>query len=49
MLISLPRREEANLLEMITQLDDGCCLKHPLLVDNKLTMLQGVDVTLDQK
>ncbi len=37
------------LLDVITKLDNMRCLEHPLLVDNKLTMLQRVNVTLDQK
>lgn len=38
-----------NLLEMITQLDDRRGLKHPLIVDDELPVLQRVDVALDQE
>lgn len=41
--------ELSNLLEMITELDNGCRLKHPLLVDDELTMLDAVDVGLDEE
>jgi hypothetical protein len=34
---------------MITKLDDGCGLKHPILIDDKLTVGQRVDVALDQE
>ena len=34
---------------MISQFDNRCSLKHPLLVDNKLTMLQRINITLDQQ
>ena len=34
---------------MVTELDYRCRLEHPVRVDDKLTMLQRVDVTLDKK
>lgn len=34
---------------MISQFDNRCSLKHPLLVNNKLTMLQRIYITLDQQ
>ena len=37
------------LLEMISQFNNRCSLKHPLLVNNKLTMLQRIYITLDQQ
>ena len=44
-----PRAEGTHLLEVITKFNDGGRLKHSLLVDNKLAMLQRVNVTLDKK
>ena len=44
-----PLLELSDLLEVITKLDNRCGLEHPLLVDDKLTVLQRVDVTLDEK
>ena len=44
-----PFLELLNLFEMVTQFDDRCCLEHPLLVDDELTMLERIDVTLDEK
>lgn len=41
--------ELLNLLEVVAQLDDGCRLEHPVLVDDELAVREGVDVTLDQK
>lgn len=38
-----------NLLEVVAELDDGRALKHPLLVDDELSVLEGVDVALDQE
>lgn len=37
------------LLEVVAQLDDGGCLKHPVLIDDKLTMAERVDITLNQE
>lgn len=34
---------------MIAELDDRCGLEHPLLVDDELSMLERVDVTLDEQ
>jgi hypothetical protein len=34
---------------MITELDNGCIFEHPAPVDHQLTVLQGIDVTLDQQ
>ena len=34
---------------MVTQLDDGGRLEHALLVDDKLAMLERVDVALDEQ
>ena len=34
---------------MITQLDDRCRLKHPVFVDDQLSMLERVNVALDQE
>lgn len=42
-------RRVTDLFEMITKLDDGCGLKHPILIDDKLTVGQRVDVALDQE
>ena len=44
-----PLLELSDFLEVITKLDNRCGLEHPLLVDDKLTVLQRVDVTLDEK
>ena len=44
-----PLLELSDLLEVITKLDNRCGLEHPLLVDDKLTVLQRVDVTLDEE
>lgn len=41
--------KQPNLLKMITQFDNRRCFEHSLLVDNKLTVAQRVDITLDQK
>jgi hypothetical protein len=38
-----------NLLEMVAQLDDRSRLKHPLLVDDKLTVFERVNVALDEE
>lgn len=38
-----------NLLEVISKFDDRSRFKHPLLIDNKLPVLQRVDVTLDKE
>lgn len=34
---------------MITELDNGSSLKHSVLIYNELTMLERVDITLDEK
>lgn len=34
---------------MIAELDDGRALEHPLLVDDELTVLEGVDIALDEQ
>lgn len=34
-----PFLELRDLLEMVAEFDNGSCLEHPLLVDDKLTML----------
>jgi len=36
------------LLEVVSKFNDWCSLKHSLLVDDQLAMLEGVNVTLDQ-
>ena len=38
-----------DLLEVITKFNDRRRFEHPVGVDNKLTMLQRVDVALDEK
>jgi hypothetical protein len=58
-LLDLPKQHEqndtqtmsvtTNLLEMITQLDNRRSLKHSVLVDDKLPVLERVDVALDQE
>ena len=42
-------KENANLLEMITQLDNRCGIEHACLVQEESAMLERVNVTLDQK
>jgi len=44
-----PFLELLNLFEMVTQFDDRRRLEHPLLVDDELTVLERVDVTLDEE
>ena len=44
-----PLLELLNLLEMVAQLDDGRSLKHPVRVNDQLTMLKRVDVALDEE
>ena len=44
-----PFLELRDLLEVVTELDDRCRLEHPLLVDDKLAVLEGVDVGLDEE
>ena len=39
----------ADLLEVVTQFDDGGRLEHALLVDYELAMLERVDVALDEQ
>lgn len=34
---------------MVTELNDGCTLEHPLLIDDELTVLKRVYVTLDKQ
>ncbi len=34
---------------MVTELDDRRRLKHPVGIDDKLTMFQRVDIALDEK
>jgi len=41
--------ELLNLLEVITQLDNGRSLEHPSLVDDELAVRERVDITLDQE
>lgn len=41
--------ELLDLLEVVAELDNGSGLEHALGVDHELTMLQGVDVTLDEQ
>jgi hypothetical protein len=58
-LLDLPKQHEqndtqimsvtTNLLEMITQLDNRRSLKHSVFVDDKLPVLERVDVALDQE
>ena len=44
-----PLLELSDFLEVITKLDNRCGLEHPLLVDDKLTVLQRVNVALDEE
>ena len=41
--------ELRNLLEVVAELDDRRSLEHALGVDDELTVLEGVDVTLDEE
>ena len=41
--------ELRDLLEVVAELDDRRSLEHALGVDDELTMLEGVDVTLDEE
>ena len=41
--------ELLDLLEVVTELDDRRRLEHPLLVDDQLAVLEGVDVRLDEE
>lgn len=34
---------------MVSELDDGRALEHPLLIDDQLTVLKGVNVALDEQ
>ena len=43
-----PLLELLDLLEMITEFDDGSVLEHSLLANDELTMLQRIDVALDK-
>jgi len=44
-----PLLELLNFLEMVTQLDDWGRLEHPLLINDELAVLEGVDVALDEQ
>lgn len=37
------------LLEMVTELDDGCGAEHTILIDDKLSMSERVNITLDEQ
>ena len=39
----------ADLLEVVTQFDDGGRLEHALLVDDELAMLERIDIALDEQ
>ena len=41
--------ELLDLLEVVTELDDGRCLEHALRTDRELAMLERVDVRLDEQ
>lgn len=41
--------ELLDLLEVIAKFDDRRRLEHPLLVNNELTVLERVDVALDEQ
>lgn len=41
--------ELLDLLEVVSKLDDRRGLKHPVRVNDELTVLEGVDVALDEK
>ena len=41
--------ELRDLLEVVAELDDRRSFKHALGVNDELTMLEGVDVTLDEQ
>ena len=43
-----PLLEWLNLLEVVSEFDDGSVLEHPLLANDELTMLQQMDVALDK-
>lgn len=43
------RENTTNLLEMISQLDNRGGFEHSLLIDNQLSMLQRVDVALNEE
>lgn len=42
-----PLLELLNLLEVVSEFD-GSALEHPLLANDELTMLQRIDVALDE-
>ena len=44
-----PLLELLDLLEMITKLNHGGCLEHPAFVQDELTVLQRVNVTLNEE
>jgi len=44
-----PFLELLDFFEMVTQLDDRRRLEHPLLIDDELTVLERVDVALDEQ
>ena len=43
-----PLLELLDLLEVVSEFDDGSVLEHPLLANDELTMLQRIDVALDE-
>jgi hypothetical protein len=44
-----PLLELLDLFEVVTKLDHGGCLEHPAFVQDELTVLQRVNVTLDEE
>jgi hypothetical protein len=44
-----PLLEVLDLLEMISQLDNRCGLEHPVRIDDQLSVLQRVDIALDEQ
>ena len=34
---------------MIAEFDDGCRSEHTVLVDDKFTVCEGIDITLDEQ
>ena len=43
------RARVPNLLEVVTQLDDWSGIKHPSFVQDELTVLERVDIALDEQ
>ena len=41
--------ELLDLLEVVAEFDNGCRAEQPVLVDHKLTVLERVDVALDEE